>query len=76
MILFPSIPLRISFAAISIVSGEVQEYWDKLTDENLKEYADIDGYWEEFYHLFGFSFDHVDYEADTEAEREIPSISK
>ena len=58
------------------VQGEVQEYWDKLTDENLKEYADIDGYWEEFYHLFGFSFDHVDYEADTEAEREIPSISK
>ena len=26
--------------------------------------ADTDGYWEDFYKMFGFHFDNVDYEED------------
>lgn len=48
------------------VQQEITQVWDNLTDENLREYADIDGYWEDFYRLFGFGMDGVDYEADVE----------
>ena len=44
------------------------EYWDKVTTENLTQYADVDGYWNDFYNLFGFGFDNVDYDADVNPE--------
>jgi len=48
------------------VQKEVMKYWDMVTTENVKEMTDIDGYWEDFYHMFGFGFDNVDYEQDVE----------
>lgn len=48
------------------IQKQVFAYWDKITTENLKQYADIDGYWEDFYHMFGFSYDNVDYNLDVE----------
>ncbi len=42
------------------------ECWDKVTSENVMELADIDGYWEDFYNMFGFKFDNVDYTKDVE----------
>lgn len=57
------------------VQKKVQESWDKITDETLREYADIEGYWEDFYHLFGFGYDQVDYDKDTETDRKILSIT-
>ncbi len=48
------------------VQEEVMELWSKVTTENIHEIADVDGYWEDFYHLFGFRFENVDYSADVE----------
>lgn len=48
------------------VQDEVTELWNKLSQDNLKECADLDGYWEDFYALFGFGIEGVDYEADIE----------
>lgn len=48
------------------VQDEVTRLWNGLSAENLHEYADIDGYWEDFYGLFGFGMDGVDYDADVE----------
>lgn len=56
------------------VQKKVQEYFDRITDENLEQCADIKGYWEDFYHLFGFGYENIDYEADTETDRKILSI--
>ncbi len=48
------------------VQDAIKEVWDKITTENIQEYCDIDGYWEDFYHMFGFHYDNVDYAADCE----------
>lgn len=56
------------------VQKEVQELWGKTTTENLEEISDIKGYREEFFHLFGFQFEGVDYDKDTNELVAIPSI--
>lgn len=48
------------------VQEEIQDAWAKVTTDNVKELADIDGYWQDFYQMFGFGMDHVDYTADVE----------
>lgn len=48
------------------VQDEVTELWNKLSQDNFKECADLDGYWEDFYALFGFGIEGVDYEAEVE----------
>lgn len=48
------------------IQDEISKVWDDLTDDDLKTLADIDGYWEDFYALFGFGIDGVDYDADVE----------
>lgn len=48
------------------VQDEVTKLWDNLTQDNLKESTDLDGYWADFYALFGFGIEGVDYEADVE----------
>ncbi len=48
------------------VQNEVMDLWSKITTENIRALADVDGYWEDFYHLFGFGFDNVDYSQDVE----------
>lgn len=48
------------------VQDKITAIWDKITTENLEEYCDIDGYWDDFYKMFGFHYDNVDYEADVE----------
>lgn len=48
------------------IQDEVKRLWDNLTQENFKEYTDLDGYWHDFYALFGFGFDGVNYDADVQ----------
>ncbi len=52
----------------SDIQEEIMKRWDKVTTENVKELADIDGYWEDFYHIFGFGFKNVDYSEDVSLE--------
>lgn len=56
------------------VQAEVAELWNKVTTENLEEISDIAGYRNDFFNLFGFNFDAVDYEKDTNEVVEVPSI--
>lgn len=48
------------------VQEAVKAAWDAVTTENLAQYADIDGYFEDFYHMFGFRYENVDYTKDVE----------
>lgn len=48
------------------VQKKIEELWTEVTTENISELGDIDGYWEDFYHMFGFQYDNVDYSADVE----------
>lgn len=48
------------------VQEKVTKAWELVTTENLSEYADLKGYWEEFYHMFGFHYDTIDYTKEVE----------
>ena len=56
------------------VQAEISELWKKATTENLAEIGDLEGYSNEFFKLFGFKVDGVDYEADVNELVNIPSI--
>ena len=56
------------------IQEKVMELWHNITNENLKDSADIAGYWNEFYQMFGFEFENVDYSADVDAQVQIPSL--
>lgn len=48
------------------IQNEVLDIWKKIHTDNLFELSDTDGYWEDFYHMFGFRLDGVDYTQDVE----------
>lgn len=48
------------------VQNEVMAIWQRINSENLLELADIEGYWNDFYQMFGFKIEGVDYSADVE----------
>lgn len=47
------------------VQTKVEAIWDQVTEENLFELTDFEGYKAEFLRLFGFGIDSVDYDAET-----------
>ncbi|MEW4370793.1 enoyl-ACP reductase FabV [Paenibacillus kandeliae] len=53
------------------VQEEVAKIWDALRTENVYELTDLEGFRKEFFQLFGFETDGVDYEADTEPDVKI-----
>ena len=57
------------------VQEAVAEIWQKIDQDNLEEVTDLEGYWQEFYEIFGFRIDGVDYSADVDADVQIPSIA-
>lgn len=56
------------------VQEKVAQLWDQAVTENLAEIGDLEGYRKNFYNLFGFGFEGVDYKADTDEMVAIPSI--
>jgi len=46
------------------VKTEVMKIWDTIDSYNILELADIKGYWDDFYKMFGFEFDNIDYSKD------------
>lgn len=56
------------------VQAEVAKRWNSVTTENLSEISDIEGYRREFFNLFGFEIDGIDYEKDTNEDVKVPSI--
>ncbi len=57
------------------VQSEVNKRWEKLTNENLAQLADLDGYHQEFLRLFGFGLTGVDYNADVDHAPKLPSAT-
>ena len=57
------------------VQNEIEKRWPAVCSENLEELADVQGYWKDFYNLFGFEVDGVDYSQDISPEVSIPSVS-
>lgn len=58
------------------VQKEVVRLWESVSEDNIKEVADIEGYWKEFYEIFGFEIEGVDYDADVDIQAGIPSIEE
>lgn len=56
------------------IQNEVTGLWNSISTENVKEIADIEGYWSDFFGLFGFGADGVDYDADTNPVYDIDSL--
>lgn len=56
------------------VQKEVAELWSKATSENLSEIGDLEGYRKDFYNLFGFDVEGVNYGQDADEMKQIPSI--
>lgn len=56
------------------VQKKVVEAWKQVTTENVTEISDIEGYWEDFYQMFGFHLSGVDYGKDVDVKVKIPSL--
>ena len=56
------------------VQQEISSRWSKVDADNLAQYADLHGYREDFYKLFGFEWPGVDYAADVNADVAIESV--
>mgnify|MGYP001627744063 CR=1 FL=1 len=48
------------------VQNRVEELWHQVTTENLTKLSDFEGYQKEFFRLFGFGYDQVDYDQDVD----------
>lgn len=57
------------------VQEKVSAAWNQIGSENLADYSDLDGYRRDFNMLFGFDAEGVDYEADTDIEVGIDSLT-
>ena len=48
------------------IQQEVRSRWSVVQTENLEEYGDLKGFREDFLKIFGFGFESVNYEAETD----------
>ena len=56
------------------VQAEVDKTWAQVSTETLSDISDIVGYRNEFFNLFGFNIDGVDYNKDTNEMVQIPGL--
>jgi len=56
------------------VQAKVAELWKEADTENLSNIGDLEGYRKDFYNLFGFDFENVDYKADADEMVGVESI--
>lgn len=57
------------------VQKKVAEIWPGITTGNLSDLADVDGYRDEFYRLFGFNLSGVDYDAEVNPDVKLDVVS-
>jgi enoyl-[acyl-carrier protein] reductase/trans-2-enoyl-CoA reductase (NAD+) len=57
------------------VQEKVAKLWIEAVTENLSEIGDLEGYRKDFYNLFGFDVEGIDYKSDTNELVHIDSIS-
>ena len=58
----------------SDVQQAVSDVWRGIRSDTVKTEADIDGYWRDFFQMFGFYIDAVDYSADVDICTDILSL--
>ncbi|HLV45638.1 MAG TPA: enoyl-ACP reductase FabV [Flavobacterium sp.] len=58
------------------VQAEVAQLWEQVTSENIEELSDIEGYRNDFFQLFGFNTEGIDYETETNELVQVPSIKE
>lgn len=58
----------------SDVQSKVSELWAQATTETLPSIGDLDGYKSDFYNLFGFKVDGVNYTEDVNEIVDIPGL--
>jgi enoyl-[acyl-carrier protein] reductase/trans-2-enoyl-CoA reductase (NAD+) len=56
------------------IQAIIAQNWASISDDNLSDFADFDGYKKEFLNLFGFEIAGVDYEAEVNPEVDIPEL--
>jgi enoyl-[acyl-carrier protein] reductase/trans-2-enoyl-CoA reductase (NAD+) len=57
------------------VQAEIEKIWAGVTTETIDEVSDFEGYQKEFYRLFGFGLAGVDYAAESDPVRPVPSLA-
>ncbi|MHA7057771.1 enoyl-ACP reductase FabV [Aquimarina sp. M1] len=58
------------------IQSKIKELWDNATTETLGTIGDLEGYSTDFFNLFGFKVEGVDYEKDVNEEVEIPGLQE
>lgn len=56
------------------VQEKVAKLWNQAVTENLSEISDLEGYRKDFYNLFGFAVEGVDYKEEADEMVNVPSI--
>ena len=56
------------------VQDKIAKLWAEAVTENVSQIGDLEGYRKDFYNLFGFDLEKVDYKADTNEMVQISSI--
>ena len=57
------------------VQQKVLDSLNSINDDNVDELADVKGYWQDFFEMFGFGFSNVDYDEDVDIDVDILSIN-
>ncbi len=58
------------------IQAKVLELWKQATTETLPEIGDLKGYKTDFFNLFGFKVDGIDYDKDVNEMVEIPGLQE
>lgn len=48
------------------IQKKIDDVWENIDSESIQNLGDIKGYWDEFYNMFGFGYDNVDYSEDVD----------
>jgi enoyl-[acyl-carrier protein] reductase/trans-2-enoyl-CoA reductase (NAD+) len=56
------------------IQEKVAQLWTKATTENLAEIGDLEGYRKDFYNLFGFDVQGVDYKSEADEMVQVDSL--
>lgn len=57
------------------IQSDVVTLWQESNTDNLEKISDIKGYRKDFYRLFGFNLDGIDYDKDVNVDVPIPSLA-
>jgi enoyl-[acyl-carrier protein] reductase/trans-2-enoyl-CoA reductase (NAD+) len=57
------------------LQADIEALWPTITTENITALTDVAGYCDDFYRLFGFNMEGVDYNQEIDPNVKIPSIA-